>query len=133
MRRKNPHTVRGLRFFLTLYWLFSGYGERYLRPLLWAGLLFGGSTIGYMWWGLRPKASRSSLTWTNGWDQLGGSGLIWTNGWDWLQATYYSFRVMTLLKPDDQPSPRHPLLWWGMNSTLCGKYPLNPHPELHCL
>jgi hypothetical protein len=46
MRRQNPDTARGLRFFLTLYWLFSGYGERYLKPLVWAGLLFVGSTIG---------------------------------------------------------------------------------------
>ena len=87
IRQQNPDTARGLRFFLTLYWLFSGYGERYLRPLLWAGVLFLGSTIGYMSWGLRPKA--------------GGSYLAWTNRWDWLQGAYYSFRVMTFLKPDD--------------------------------
>jgi hypothetical protein len=30
-----------------------------------------------------------------------------------------------------QPSSRHPLLWWGMNSTLFGKYPLDQHPEPH--
>jgi len=86
-RRQNPDTARGLRFFLTLYWLFSGYGELYLRPLFWAGVLFVGSTIGYMWWGLRPKE--------------GGSTLAWTNGWDWFQGTYYSFRVMMFLKPED--------------------------------
>jgi uncharacterized protein YjbI with pentapeptide repeats len=40
MRRQNPETPSGLRFFLTLYWLFSGYGERYRRRLIWAGLLF---------------------------------------------------------------------------------------------
>jgi hypothetical protein len=87
MRRQNPDTAWGLRFFLTLYWLFSGYGERYLRPLLWAGLLFVGSTIGYLWWGIRPKD--------------GGPNLAWINGWDWLRGAYYSFRVMTFLKPDD--------------------------------
>ena len=38
MRRQNPETGWGLRFFLWLYWLFSGYGERYRRPLLWAAL-----------------------------------------------------------------------------------------------
>jgi hypothetical protein len=27
--------------------------------------------------------------------------LAWASGWDWLQGAYYSFRVMTLLKPDD--------------------------------
>src|SRR5215475_3649021 len=32
---------------------------------------------------------------------------------------------------DAQPSSRHPLLWWGMNSTLFGKYPLGPDPEPH--
>jgi hypothetical protein len=87
MRRQNPDTAGGLRFFLRLYWLFSGYGERYLRPLFWAGLLFVGSTIGYMWWGLRLKTGEVKLA--------------WANGWDWLQGAYYSFRVMTLLKPDD--------------------------------
>jgi uncharacterized protein YjbI with pentapeptide repeats len=91
MRRQNPDTAWGLRLFLTLYWLFSGYGERYLRPLLWAGLLFVASTIGYMWWGLRPNAGGSSLAWT----------YPWINSWDWLRAAYYSFRVMTLLKSDD--------------------------------
>ena len=30
-----------------------------------------------------------------------------------------------------QPSPRRPLLWWGMNSTVSRKYPLAPHPELY--
>jgi hypothetical protein len=87
MRRQNPDTAWGLWLFLTLYRWFSGYGERYLRPLLWAGLLFVVSTIGYMWWGLRPKDS--------------GSILAWTNRWDWLQGAYYSFRVMAFLKPDD--------------------------------
>jgi hypothetical protein len=87
MRRQNPDTARGLRFFLMLYWLFSGYGERYLRPLFWAAVLFVGSTIGYMWWGIRPKA--------------GGSQLAWTSGSDWFQGAHYSFRVMAFLKPDD--------------------------------
>ena len=30
-----------------------------------------------------------------------------------------------------QPSPRHPLLWCGVNSTLFGKHPLDQHPEPH--
>jgi hypothetical protein len=94
MRRRNPGTARGLRFCLTLYWLFSGYGERYLRPLLWAGLLFVGSTIGYMWWGLCPPASGPKLA-------CDGAKLALASGWDWLQGAYYSFRVMTLLKPVD--------------------------------
>jgi uncharacterized protein YjbI with pentapeptide repeats len=87
MRRQNPDSPRGLRFFLTLYWLFSGYGERYLRPLMWAGVLFMASTLGYLWWGLYPKD--------------GGSILVLTSVRDWLRAAHYSLRVMTFLKPDD--------------------------------
>ena len=28
-----------------------------------------------------------------------------------------------------QPSPTHPLLWCGMNTTVFGKHPLDQHPE----
>ena len=94
MRRKNPDTALGLRLFLTLYWLFSGYGERYLRPLLWAGVLFVGATIGYMWYGLCPPAGGPKLA-------CDGPKLALTSVWGWLQGAYYSFRVMTLLKPVD--------------------------------
>jgi uncharacterized protein YjbI with pentapeptide repeats len=87
MRRRNPRTFWGLRFFLTLYCLFSGYGERYLRPLIWAGLLFAVSTLGYLWWGLSLKEE--------------GSRLALTSVWDWFWAAHYSFQVMTLLEPDD--------------------------------
>jgi hypothetical protein len=31
----------------------------------------------------------------------------------------------------EQPSPRHPLLWWGTKPTVSGKYPLDQHPEPH--
>ncbi len=30
-----------------------------------------------------------------------------------------------------QPTSQHPLRWWGVNSTLFGKHPLDQHPELH--
>src|SRR5262249_8856312 len=33
--------------------------------------------------------------------------------------------------PGGQPSSRHPLLWWGMNSTVFGKYSLDQCPEPH--
>lgn len=92
MRRQNPETAWGLRVFLWLYRRVSGYGERYLPPLFWAGLLFAGSTIGYMGLGLCPAASGPKLA-------CDGPKLAWANGWDWLQGAYYSFRVMTLLKP----------------------------------
>jgi len=88
MRRKNRRDTRpSLRFFLTLYWLVSGYGERYLPPVIWAFALLLASTAGYLWWGLRPKDS--------------GAQLALTSSWDWLRGLFYSFRVMTLLKPDD--------------------------------
>jgi hypothetical protein len=30
-----------------------------------------------------------------------------------------------------QPSSQHPLLWWGMKSTLFAKHLLDPHPKRH--
>ena len=40
MQRLNCRTPLSLWVFLCLYWMVSGYGERFLRPLLWAvGLL----------------------------------------------------------------------------------------------
>jgi hypothetical protein len=57
-------------------------------------VLFAVSTVGYMRWGLCPPASGAKYT-------CSGAKLAWANGWDWLQGAYYSFRVMTFLKPDD--------------------------------
>ncbi len=85
-RRRNGQTPLGLRILLTVYWLLSGYGERYWRPLLWAGFLLGASTVAYIWLGLWPKG--------------GGPRLDFRNGLDWLRALHYSVGVMTLLKPD---------------------------------
>src|SRR4029453_1988179 len=34
-------------------------------------------------------------------------------------------------RPPHQPSPSHPLLWWGMDSTVLGKHSLDQHPEPH--
>ncbi|MBI2174243.1 MAG: pentapeptide repeat-containing protein [Candidatus Omnitrophica bacterium] len=87
MRRQNPETPVVLRFLLTLYWLFSGYGERYIRPLIWAGVLLMLSTFSYLVLGLKPKD--------------GGTMLVLTSVWDWLRAAHYSLRVMTLLRPED--------------------------------
>ena len=67
--------------------MFSGYGERYLRPLIWAGVLLLVSTICYVVLGLSPREGESTLA--------------LTNQWDWLRAAHYSFRVMTLLRPTD--------------------------------
>jgi len=86
MRRMNPNASWGLWFWLTLYWLVSGYGERWVRPLIWASGLLVGCAVLYIWLGLHPK---------------GGPTLAWTSFWDWLRSAFYSFRVMTLLRPDD--------------------------------
>jgi len=94
MRRKNPETPLSLRFFLTLYWVVSGYGERYLRPLAWAAALLIISTISYLGLGLEGK-------WTGGLKSM----LSMANIGDWLQAAHYSFRAMTLLKPEDVATP----------------------------
>jgi uncharacterized protein YjbI with pentapeptide repeats len=87
MRRCNPNTPRLLRYLLTLYWLASGYGERYLRPLVCATLLLLASTMGYLALGVHPEKA----------DALLG----WANHWDWLRAAHYSLAVMCLLKPTD--------------------------------
>jgi uncharacterized protein YjbI with pentapeptide repeats len=107
MRRKNPDTAWGLRVFLRLYQLFSGYGERYLRPLLWALVLLLVATVGYLWGGLAPKASLlSTKPETTASLVMPGAvsrpaPLPLTQPDAWLSALHYSFRVMTLLKPDD--------------------------------
>ena len=51
----------GLWFFLTLYWLVSGYGERYLKPLVLAVVLLGVCSGLYLWLGLCPKGESMRL------------------------------------------------------------------------
>jgi hypothetical protein len=87
MLRKNPETNKALRFLITLYWLVSGYGERWIRPLIWAAVVLLLCALSYLCLGLNPKSE--------------GPVLRGDNGPDWLEALLYSFRVMTLLKPDD--------------------------------
>ncbi len=87
MRRKNPDTPLGQRFFLTLYWALTGYGERYLRPLVSAALLLVISTLLYLLLGLFPKG---------GWVPLELGSVV-----NWGRGFHYSFRVMALLKPED--------------------------------
>lgn len=90
MRRRNPETSIGLKVLLTLYWLFSGYGERCIRPLVWLGVLLVISTFGYLNWGLWHLYSQ--------WE---GCRLTFRSPWDWLQAAHYGLQVMALLKPAD--------------------------------
>ncbi len=104
MRRKNSRG--GLWFFLTLYWLVSGYGERYGRPLVCAVVLLAICAVGYVLLGLAPAGKDASLT------------LTWKSGWDWLRSALYSFRVMTLLKPMDLEPIRYAKLVHAFESLV---------------
>ena len=84
MLRRNPESPLGLRFLLTLYSLFSGYGERWVRPLIWLAVLTAASTYGYSQFGLLTRLNT----------------LLCFNGIsEWLDATLYSFQVILFLKP----------------------------------
>ncbi len=94
MQRRNPQTPRSLRFFLWLYWRASGYGVCWLRPLVWALVLWVASTGAYLWSrGLLPKSAGAQASST--------APLTITAVGDWLRAAVYSLRVMTFLRPDD--------------------------------
>lgn len=96
MRRNNPETPRILRFFLILYWAISGYGERYVRPLIWAGLLLVGCAFLYLQLGLQPKCEIQQ--------QFSLESLS-----SWITASNFSLRVMTLLRAHDVASPVTPI------------------------
>jgi uncharacterized protein YjbI with pentapeptide repeats len=89
MRRKNPETSRGLKCWLNLYRLVSGYGESWGLPLVWTAGLFAVTTFCYLWWGLlRLKDACTIVDCTR----------IWETG-------LYSLKVMILLKPSNfEPS-----------------------------
>ena len=119
MQRRNPGTPRSLKVFLWLYSLVSGYGERFLRPLFWAGVVLVVGTWAYLWWGLQPKSSEMTVApariiaperiITPGITELflfpdkstPPTRLAITNISDWLSAMNFSLRAMTLLRPDD--------------------------------
>jgi len=104
MRRKNGETPLGRQVLLWLYWLVSGYGERCLRPLGWAVGLLTVCTAGYLRFGLAP-AKDPALT---------------LSCQDWPRAAHYSFRVMTLLKPDDLVPVGECARWVGTVESLLG-------------
>jgi uncharacterized protein YjbI with pentapeptide repeats len=93
MRRQNPETSWGLWFWLTLYRLVSGYGERWLPPLVWSGILLVASTFCYLWWGLL---------------HVKDSILVVDSAKTW-ETALYSLKVMSLLKP----SNFEPVCFWG--------------------
>ena len=84
----------------------SGYGERVLRPLVCALVLLIVGTVAYLWWGLVPKAPLSVVSGSPVFLTMPGAVSRpvphpITQLSEWLSALHYSFRVMTLLKPDD--------------------------------
>jgi uncharacterized protein YjbI with pentapeptide repeats len=88
MRRNNPQTAPMLRFFLSVYWLISGYGERYLLPVFCAAVLLVFCTVGYLALGIAPEKEPDLV-------------LKWANLKDWVSALRYSLDVMLLQKPED--------------------------------
>lgn len=87
MRRKNPATPASTRALLSASAVLAGSGERFLRPLLWAGVLWGLAAAGYLACGLQPVT--------------GGMPLDPGQAADWLRALHFSLAVMTLTTPWD--------------------------------
>ncbi len=86
MRRKNPKTPKALKILLWIYRLVAGYGESASRVFISAVVLLAAFAFLYLFFGIFPKDEPT---------------LAWTNPSDWPKALLYSFRVMTLLKPDE--------------------------------
>jgi uncharacterized protein YjbI with pentapeptide repeats len=85
MQRRDPATPRSLRALLAVSWALWGHGERYLRPLGWAAVVLGVSTVTYAMGGLESP---------------GGQPLHPGHLWDWLRAGHHALEVMTLGHPD---------------------------------
>jgi len=87
MRRKKPETPWGLRLLLVFYWLFSGYGERMLRPILWTLGLSVVCAVAYLCDPSLKEAIPGNLT----------SGKNPT----WGEVAIYSFQVTAFFRPQD--------------------------------
>ena len=70
-RRKNLQTDRNLKILLTGYWLFSGYGERALRPLFWIVFLTVFCAASYLLIGLEGvrHGGKTELVWEIGYSR----------------------------------------------------------------
>ncbi len=91
MQRMNPQTPWSLCRLLWLYWLASGYGVCWLRPIICALVLWVVSIGAYLWsCGLLPKSAGSQA-----------SSMIPVTIGDWPSVALYSLRVMTFLRPDE--------------------------------
>lgn len=87
MRRKNPETSWGLWLLLIFYRLVSGYGERVLKPILWALGLSVVCAVVYLCDLSLKEATSGNLT----------SGKSPT----WGEVAIYSFQVTAFFKPQD--------------------------------
>ena len=91
MRRQNSDTSWWHRFLLLWpYWLISGYGERIWRPLVAAGVILAAFAFVCLLYRLTPTKPSTSVR-----------PLALNNIVAWGEALLYSFRVMTLQKPQD--------------------------------
>jgi uncharacterized protein YjbI with pentapeptide repeats len=91
MRRRNPGTPTGLKCLLTLYWLLSGYGERYGRPLICAAVLLFGVTAAELQQGVVDRHTHQSLS--------------IARARDWLALAHYNLRTILLLRPTNLDLP----------------------------
>jgi uncharacterized protein YjbI with pentapeptide repeats len=89
IQRRNPATPLSLKVFLWLYWLVSGYGERFLRPLLWAVGFWALATVGYLLSSLSP-AKEAAVP-----------ALAIADPATWGHAVLYSLQVMLFFRPPD--------------------------------
>jgi uncharacterized protein YjbI with pentapeptide repeats len=91
MQRRNPRTPWNQKAVLLAYKCASGYGETYFLPLLWGAVVLLGSAALYLSSGLEARTGTG----------YSPAHLQWSKWSDWARSTLFSFRVMTLLKPDE--------------------------------
>ena len=83
--RRDKRTPRSHRVALTLYWLVSGYGERYVLPLAWAITLWLACGWAFKTHGLQPIPVPSAPAPIHA----------------WITSLHYSLQMMVLQKPTD--------------------------------
>jgi len=91
MRRRNPDTPFFHRILLNLYRIISGYGESYLRPLIWAVVMLVFCTFGYLLLGISEV--------TKFFNYELKIPLNIANPMDWIKTSLYSLQVMAFMRP----------------------------------
>ena len=110
-RRKQAKRLSGLWLWLNLYKWVAGYGERWRLPLVWAAIVLLVSSAMCICLALHPDLGGLH-------PKLGGPMLSYVSTWDCLRSVFYSFRVMTLLKPEDLEAIRWAKLVYTADSLL---------------